>query len=92
MKVELVLRRSGKTTGGILEAIGQAVSEPGATYYYVDEVSNRQALNWQLALAKDLISKLDLNVEVQVEGNSLAFKSLHKPVYSGSDGHLYMRV
>jgi hypothetical protein len=95
MKVELTLRRSGRTTGQILQAIGQAIAEPGATYYFKDEVVfHGAALKWQLASAEDLIAKLDLNVQVTPKYTSgeLAFKSLHSPVYSGSDGHIYQRV
>lgn len=95
MKIELTLRRSGKTTGGILEAIAWAVKEPGATYYFKDEdVWNAQALKWQLALAEDLIAKLDLNVQVEARymQGELSFKSLHKPSYTGSDGYVYQRL
>jgi hypothetical protein len=85
MNLDLIKRRSGKTTGAILKAIGMAVEDPGTEIIYTDNIPPYK-------IAIDLIEKLQLNVYVERDGHSVRLKSLHEPVYESSDGHLYKRI
>lgn len=85
-------RRCGKTTGGLLEALGYAVKNPGEEVLYVDEISNSLTHSYQLVNLDKMITQLDLkDIETWAENDGIHIKSNFKVRYEGSDGYMYTR-
>lgn len=86
-------RRGGLTTGGLLQAIGDAVAHPEIEVPYMDHamIKPHQLMYIEL-MAKDLIERLDLNMTLRIKGSILYIKSNHEPIYVDKDGRAYKRI
>lgn len=82
-------RGSGRTIGGILTVLGNAISHPGTTCSFVDHYKDSKNTFYKsyALYIETLISKLGLkNIEVESCRNYLTIKSNHYGVNLYSDG------
>jgi len=75
-------RRSGRTLGGLLAKLGEAIANPGVPVYYQDhEVNTYDALrNYHLPFLMEIIKALNLDIKATVTTNIRAKIPEKRPV------------
>jgi len=96
--IKLEERRSGKTTGNFLKALGEAIANPGENILYIDHAVDCGA--GKFGVQKSCKEKLEewiklLNLDVNVclcSNNNIYIKSNWSPIFVGDDGNSYKKI
>lgn len=88
------IRRSGRTLGGMLTAIGIAISTPGIHVDFIDHHNGGSTSKYKYMknMMVELVEKLDLKMEISHSTNGLRIKSLHRPMYIDENGQAFQAV